>query len=126
MTTKKHIEECIRDSLEGYFKDLRGVEPTSMYEMILSTESISRNCRLSSGVYSGCLSSSFSTRSSHIFGWALMVCAAMSNHRLKSKPSKLTMRSATPGAAAGFGTGAYTSSEAWVTTSYSRAGLTPQ
>jgi len=35
MTTKKHIEECIRESLEGYFKDLRGVEPTAMYEMIL-------------------------------------------------------------------------------------------
>ena len=32
---KKHIEECIRDSLEAYFKDLRGVEPTAMYEMIL-------------------------------------------------------------------------------------------
>jgi Fis family transcriptional regulator len=35
MTTKKHIEECIRESLEGYFRDLRGVEPTAMYEMIL-------------------------------------------------------------------------------------------
>jgi len=35
MTTKKHIEECIRESLEGYFKYLRGVEPTAMYEMIL-------------------------------------------------------------------------------------------
>ena len=34
--SKKHIEECIRDSLESYFKDLRGVEPTAMYEMILS------------------------------------------------------------------------------------------
>ena len=33
--TKKHIEECIRDSLETYFKDLRGVEPAAMYEMIL-------------------------------------------------------------------------------------------
>ena len=33
--SKKHIEECIRDSLEGYFKDLRGVEPSDMYEMIL-------------------------------------------------------------------------------------------
>jgi Fis family transcriptional regulator len=33
--TKKHIEECIRDSLEVYFKDLRGVEPTAMYEMML-------------------------------------------------------------------------------------------
>ena len=34
-TNKKHIEECVRESLEGYFKDLRGVEPTAMYEMIL-------------------------------------------------------------------------------------------
>jgi Fis family transcriptional regulator len=33
--SKKHIEECIRENLEGYFKDLRGVEPTAMYEMIL-------------------------------------------------------------------------------------------
>lgn len=33
--SKKHIEECVRDSLEAYFKDLRGVEPTAMYEMIL-------------------------------------------------------------------------------------------
>jgi Fis family transcriptional regulator, factor for inversion stimulation protein len=32
--TKKHIEECIRDSLEAYFRDLRGVEPSAMYEMI--------------------------------------------------------------------------------------------
>ena len=35
MSTKKHLEECIRDSLESYFKDLRGTEPTSIYEMIL-------------------------------------------------------------------------------------------
>ncbi|MBS0448093.1 MAG: Fis family transcriptional regulator [Proteobacteria bacterium] len=35
MSGKKHIEECIRDSLEAYFKDLRGVEPSAMYEMIL-------------------------------------------------------------------------------------------
>jgi Fis family transcriptional regulator len=34
-TGKKHIEECVRESLEAYFKDLRGVEPTAMYEMIL-------------------------------------------------------------------------------------------
>ncbi|HZE90671.1 MAG TPA: helix-turn-helix domain-containing protein [Rhizobacter sp.] len=33
--SKKHIEECIRDSLEAYFKDLRGVEPTALYDMIL-------------------------------------------------------------------------------------------
>ena len=32
---KKHIEECIRESSEGYFKDLRGVEPSAMYDMIL-------------------------------------------------------------------------------------------
>ena len=31
----KHIEACIRDSLELYFKDMRGVEPAAMYEMIL-------------------------------------------------------------------------------------------
>ena len=35
MSTKKHLEECIRDSLESYFRDLRGTEPTSIYEMIL-------------------------------------------------------------------------------------------
>ena len=33
--SKKHIEECIRDSLEGYFKDLRGAEPHSVYDMVL-------------------------------------------------------------------------------------------
>ncbi len=31
---KKHVEECIRDSLEAYFRDLRGTEPSAMYEMI--------------------------------------------------------------------------------------------
>ena len=35
MKKPPHIEECIRDSLEVYFKDLRGVEPAAMYEMIL-------------------------------------------------------------------------------------------
>jgi Fis family transcriptional regulator len=35
VNNRKHIEECVRESLEGYFKDLRGVEPTAMYEMIL-------------------------------------------------------------------------------------------
>jgi len=33
--SKKHIEECIRDSLEAYFRDLRGVDPTAIYDMIL-------------------------------------------------------------------------------------------
>ena len=35
MTSRKHIEECIRENLESYFKDLGGVEPTAMYDMIL-------------------------------------------------------------------------------------------
>jgi Fis family transcriptional regulator len=35
MANKKHIEECVRDSLESYFRDLRGVEPAAMYDMIL-------------------------------------------------------------------------------------------
>jgi Fis family transcriptional regulator len=34
--TKKHIEECVRDSLESYFKDLRGTDPHGVYEMILN------------------------------------------------------------------------------------------
>ena len=33
--SKKRIEECIRDSLEQYFKDLRGTEPNSVQKMIL-------------------------------------------------------------------------------------------
>ena len=32
--SKRHIEECVRDNLEGYFKDLHGTEPTAMYEMM--------------------------------------------------------------------------------------------
>lgn len=34
--SKKHIEECVRDSLESYFKDLRGVEPSALYDMMLA------------------------------------------------------------------------------------------
>ncbi len=33
--SKKHIEECVRTSLEGYFKDLRGTEPDGMHEMMV-------------------------------------------------------------------------------------------
>ena len=33
--SKKKIEECIRDSLEQYFKDLRGTEPHSVHDMIV-------------------------------------------------------------------------------------------
>ena len=35
MTTtqnKKTVEDCVRDSLETYFRDLRGVEPSAMYD----------------------------------------------------------------------------------------------
>ena len=35
MAKTNHIEECVRESLESYFKDLRGVPPAAMYEMIL-------------------------------------------------------------------------------------------
>ena len=34
--SKNHIEECVRASLEGYFKDLRGTEPDGMYNMMVS------------------------------------------------------------------------------------------
>ena len=33
--SKKHIEECVRTSLESYFKDLRGTEPDGMYDMMV-------------------------------------------------------------------------------------------
>ncbi|MEO6973098.1 MAG: Fis family transcriptional regulator [Rhodoferax sp.] len=33
--SKKHIEECVRASLESYFRDLRGTEPGGMYEMMV-------------------------------------------------------------------------------------------
>jgi Fis family transcriptional regulator len=33
--SKKHIEECVRTSLDGYFKDLRGTEPDGMYDMMV-------------------------------------------------------------------------------------------
>ena len=33
--SKKHIEECVRNSLEGYFRDLRGTEPDGMYDMMV-------------------------------------------------------------------------------------------
>lgn len=34
--SKKHIEECVRTSLEGYLRDLRGTEPGGMYDMMLN------------------------------------------------------------------------------------------
>jgi Fis family transcriptional regulator len=33
--SKKHIEETVRISLEGYFKDLRGTEPNGMHDMVV-------------------------------------------------------------------------------------------
>ena len=33
--SKKHIEDCVRTSLEGYFKDLRGTEPDGMHDMLV-------------------------------------------------------------------------------------------
>jgi Fis family transcriptional regulator len=34
--TKKHLDACVRESLEQYFKDLRGVEPHSLHDMIIA------------------------------------------------------------------------------------------
>ncbi len=33
--SKKQIEECVRTSLEGYFKDLRSTDPDGMYDMMV-------------------------------------------------------------------------------------------
>jgi Fis family transcriptional regulator len=35
--SKKHIEEAVRASLEAYFKDLRGVEPDNLYDLMLGS-----------------------------------------------------------------------------------------
>ena len=32
--SKNHIEACVRESLEAYFRDLRGTEPDGLYEMV--------------------------------------------------------------------------------------------
>jgi Fis family transcriptional regulator len=34
--SKKYIEECVRNSLEGYLRDLRGTEPDRMYDMMVN------------------------------------------------------------------------------------------
>ena len=31
----KHIEECVRASLEQYFRDLRGTEPHALHDMVM-------------------------------------------------------------------------------------------
>ena len=33
--SKKHIEECVRESLQGYFRDLGGETPDGMYDMLV-------------------------------------------------------------------------------------------
>ena len=33
--SRKHIDECIRASLEAYFRDLRGAEPHGVHQMVL-------------------------------------------------------------------------------------------
>ncbi|MBC7600494.1 MAG: Fis family transcriptional regulator [Polaromonas sp.] len=33
--SKKQIEEGVRNSLESYFKDLRGTDPDGMYDMMV-------------------------------------------------------------------------------------------
>ncbi len=33
--TKKHLDACVRESLEQYFKDLRGAEPHSLHDMVM-------------------------------------------------------------------------------------------
>ena len=35
--SKKHIEVCVRESLEQYFRDLKGSQPHAMHEMVLRT-----------------------------------------------------------------------------------------
>jgi Fis family transcriptional regulator len=34
--SRKHIENCVRESLEQYFRDLRGAEPHSVHEMVMN------------------------------------------------------------------------------------------
>ena len=33
--SKKQIEDCVRSSLEGYFRDLHGIDPDGMYDMLV-------------------------------------------------------------------------------------------
>jgi len=34
--SRRHLEECVRDTLEHYFDDLRGTEPHALHEMIMN------------------------------------------------------------------------------------------
>lgn len=33
--SKQHLEECVRESLMGYFRDLGGETPDGVYDMVL-------------------------------------------------------------------------------------------
>ncbi|ABM58759.1 Fis family transcriptional regulator [Verminephrobacter eiseniae] len=33
--SKKHIEQCVRESLQGYFRDLGGATPDGIYQMLV-------------------------------------------------------------------------------------------
>jgi Fis family transcriptional regulator len=35
--SKKQIEEAVRTSLDAYFKDLKGVEPDNLYDLMLGS-----------------------------------------------------------------------------------------
>ena len=35
MSKQRQIEDCIREGLDAYFKDLDGVEPEAMYDMMM-------------------------------------------------------------------------------------------
>ena len=32
---RKHIEQCVRENLEGYFRDLGGEPPSGLYDMLV-------------------------------------------------------------------------------------------
>ena len=34
--SKAHIDECIRASLDQYFKDLRGAEPAGLHDLVIN------------------------------------------------------------------------------------------
>jgi Fis family transcriptional regulator len=34
--SRKNLEACVRDTLEQYFRDLRGAEPHSVHEMVMN------------------------------------------------------------------------------------------
>lgn len=33
--SKQHIQDCVKTSLESFFKDLKGTEPSSIYDMMV-------------------------------------------------------------------------------------------